>query len=77
MRPIPIKLIDHTTDQFLQQAVRPWPMSYNCRAEISVPKLQNDILDSLYGQTGYFQLLQTDSDVQERFAKCIKVMFPP
>ena len=77
IRSVPINLIDYARERFLQQAVIPWSMPYNCRAEISVPKLQNDIIDSLYGQTGYLQLLQIDAVVQEHFAKCIKVMFPP
>jgi hypothetical protein len=77
MQPVPINLIGYPKDKFLRRAVTPWSMSYNCRAEISVPKLQNDVIDSLFGQTGYFQLLKTDAGIQENFAKCIKVMFPP
>lgn len=75
--PIPIELIEYPTDRFLERSVTPWRMSYDCRAIISVPKFQIDIVNSVYAPTGYLQHLQTNSPAQERFAKCIEEIFPP
>jgi len=76
-RAIPIELDDRPTPQFLKKSVRPWPVSYDCRALISVPRFQIDIIKSIYGPRGYLHYLQSDLAGRERFAKCMKVLFPP
>lgn len=75
-RPNPIELDDCPT-KFLEKAVVPWRMSYDCRAIISVPTFQIDIVKSIYGPAGYLQWLQTDLKAREHFAKCMKIIFPP
>jgi hypothetical protein len=73
----PIELIDFATPQFMQKTLRPWPVEYNCRAIISVRSLQIDIIKSIYGKAGYLHHIRTDSMARERFARCMKVIFPP
>jgi hypothetical protein len=75
-RPIPIELIDHPL-KYLEKSVRPWCMSYNCRAVVSVRTFQIDIVKSIYGPAGYLQCLQSDLTAREHFAKCMKIIFPP
>jgi hypothetical protein len=75
-RPSPIELRDHPT-RYLEKTLRPWPMGYNCRAMISVRSLQIDIVKSTRGPKGYLECLRSELDARQRFAKCMKVIFPP
>lgn len=75
-RKVPIEVLDFTSQQFLRKTLRPWPVHYNCRAIISVRTFQSDILKSIYGPTGYLRLLETDRAARDRFAKCMKMIFP-
>jgi hypothetical protein len=73
----PIELVDFQTPKVLQKTLRPWSVSYNCRVIISVRTLQIDIIKSIYGPTGYICRLQSEPVARERFARCMKVLFPP
>jgi hypothetical protein len=73
----PIELIDYDPPLFMKKSVRPWPVDYNCRAIISVRSLQIDIVKSIYGKTGFLSHLTTDTAGRERFAKCMKDLYPP
>ena len=75
-RPIPIELHDHSIT-YLQKTLRPWPMAYDCRALISVRSLQIDIVKSINGPRGYLECLRSDLSARQRFAKCMKAIFPP
>jgi len=75
-RGTPIELIDYATPQFLKRSLRPWSVSYDCRAIISVRKFQIDIVRSIYGPRGYLRCLQSELTVRENFAKCMKILFP-
>jgi hypothetical protein len=75
-RTIPIELDDLTTPKYLTKSVTPWDMSYDCRALISVRKIQIDIIRSIYGPKGYLGYIQSDLIGRESFAKCMKVLFP-
>jgi hypothetical protein len=76
-RRVPIELVDFATPQFLKRSLRPWQVSYNCRAVISVRTFQIDIIKSIYGATGYLRYLQSQLIARENFAKCMQVLFPP
>src|SRR6516164_3730149 len=76
-RSSPLKLDDRPTPQFLKRTLRPWAVSYNCRAIISVRTFQIDIVKSIYGPKGYLRCLQSELIARENFAKCMKVIFPP
>jgi hypothetical protein len=76
-RKVPIEVLDFASQQFLRKTLRPWPVHYNSRAIISVRTLQNDIIKSIYGPAGYLRLLEKDAAARERFAKCMKIIFPP
>jgi hypothetical protein len=75
-RTVPISLDDHGT-KYLQQAVTPWRMAYDCRVTISVPTFQRDIINSIEGPAGYLANLKGDPTAQANFDKCIAKMFPP
>jgi hypothetical protein len=75
-RKLPIEVLDFTSQQFLRKTLRPWPVHYNCRAVISVRTFQSDIIKSIYGPSGYLRLLENDRLARERFAKCMKMIFP-
>ncbi len=72
-----IEVIDFPTPQFLSKAVRPWPVSYNCRIKVSVRSFQSDIVGSIYGRSGNLCHLQSDRMAREHFAKCMNDYFPP
>jgi len=71
-----IELVDFVNPLSLQKTLRPWSVSYDCRAVISVRSFQIDIIKSIYGPEGYFCFLQTDLAAQDRFVKCMKVIYP-
>ena len=73
----PIELIDFASPKFMQKTLRPWPVQYNCRAVVSVRSFQSDIVKSIYGKAGYLQHIRADAIARERFAKCMKAIFPP
>jgi hypothetical protein len=75
-RRLPIELDDHAV-KHLKKALRPWPISYDCRALISVRSLQTDIVKSIYGPSGYLACLKAELIAREHFAKCMRAMFPP
>jgi hypothetical protein len=76
-RKLAIEVLDLSPQQFLRKTLRPWPVHYNCRAVISVSTFQSDIIKSIYGPMGYLRFLETDPSARERFAKCMKMIFPP
>jgi hypothetical protein len=51
----------------------PWPVSYDCRIEVSVRSLAIDIVRSI---EGYLQDLQSNPKARENFAKCMEYYFP-
>ena len=73
----PIDLVNYDPPLFMKRSVRPWPVDYNCRAIISVRSFQIDIVKSIYGKTGFLSYLGTDTTGRERFAKCMKDLYPP
>jgi hypothetical protein len=75
-RSAPIELVDYDPPRFIEKALRPWDVSYDCRVHISVRSFQIDITNSIYGPAGYLRHLQSDLAAQENFAKCMKVLFP-
>jgi hypothetical protein len=51
----------------------PWPVSYDCRIEVSVRSLEIDIVGSI---DAYLRHLQSDRVARECFAKCMREYFP-
>jgi hypothetical protein len=68
-----IDLEDLATPKWLSKTLRPWPMSYDCRARISVRSLQIDIIKS---SKGYLRHLEKDHTAQEHFAACMREYYP-
>jgi hypothetical protein len=73
----PIGIIDYPTPQDFKRSLRPWPMSHNCRVKISVRSFQIDIVNSIYGPSGYLHDLKNDPVARERFARCMIHLYPP
>jgi hypothetical protein len=71
-----IELEDFAVPKWLRRSLRPWSMSYNCRARIRIRSLQIDIIKSIYGPSGYLRHLLTNQTAQERFAACMKDYYP-
>lgn len=71
-----IELEDFPESKWLRKTLRPWSMSYNCRAKISIRSLQTDIIKSIYGPSGYLRHLLTSQTAQEHFAACMKEYYP-
>jgi hypothetical protein len=69
-----IALQDFPEPKYLRTTLRPWPMSYNCRARIRIGSLQIDIINS---SKGYLRHLQKDHAAQGRFAACMREYYPP
>jgi len=69
-----IAIMDYPTPRRLVQTRTPWPVSYDCRIEVSVANLAKDIVGSI---DRYLQHLQSDRVAREHFAKCMKDYFPP
>jgi len=72
----PIELIHHPP-KLLKKSIRPWDVSYDTRALVSIKRIRADIVKSIYGRSGYLHHLKTDGIARERFAKCMVVYFPP
>jgi hypothetical protein len=71
-----IEMVDYSPPRLLVQTRRPWPVSYDCRIEVRVGSLAIDIVNSIYGQSGYLKHLQSDRKAREDFAKCMRNYFP-
>jgi len=72
-----IAVKDERTPRFLLKTPKPWPVSYNCRIEVSVRSLQIDIVGSIYGPSRYLRHLETSRMARERFTGCMLDYFPP
>jgi hypothetical protein len=68
-----IAITDYPTPRQLVQTPTPWPVSYDCRIEVSVASLAKDIVGSI---DGYLRHLESDRVAREHFAKCMKDYFP-
>ena len=71
-----IKIVYYTKPQQVKKTPTPWRVSFDCRMEISVPSLQDDVIASIYGPSGYLQHLRSSRKARERFAACMKIYFP-
>jgi hypothetical protein len=71
-----IKIVYYSKPQQLKKTSTPWPVSFDCRMKISVPSLQDDVMASIYGPSGYLQHLRSSRKAREHFAACMKVYFP-
>jgi len=72
-----IELIDYSPALLMKKSLRPWPVSYDCRVRISVRSFQIDIVKSIYGSAGFLSYIKSDATAQSRFAKCMRVLYPP
>ena len=69
-----IKVIDYPAPKSLwKQTVKPWPVSYDCRIEVSVRNFHSDIVNSI---SKYLRHLQKDRAAQDHFARCMIEYFP-
>jgi hypothetical protein len=69
-----IKVRDYPAPKsLLKETVKPWPVSYDCRIEVSVRNFHSDIVSSI---SKYLCHLQSDRTAQAHFAKCMIDYFP-
>ena len=68
-----IELIPYSTPKQLVQTPTPWPVSYDCRIEVSVRSLAIDIVRSV---EAYLDALKSNTEAQDNFAKCMEHYFP-
>ena len=75
----PIEIEDVTPQRYLRKRKHypSWDVPYNCIVRISVKQFQTDIIKSIYGHSGYLRALEIDPKVQQHFAACMEVYFPP
>jgi hypothetical protein len=73
----PIELIDYPSARTLLKTKTPWPVPYKSRIRVSLTALRRDIVNSIYGPTGYFQHLKSEPAARQRFARCLEVYAPP
>jgi hypothetical protein len=71
-----IAIDDLPKPKLLVKTLRPWPVSYNCRIEVSVRSFQSDVVRSIHGPSGYLQHLKSDQEARAHFAKCMIEYFP-
>jgi hypothetical protein len=69
-----IEIIDYSTPERLVKTPTPWPVSYDCRIEVSVRSLAIDIVWSI---EKYLQDLQSNPKARENFATRMEHYFPP
>jgi hypothetical protein len=67
----------HPSVRTLLKTETPWPVPYKSRIKVSLTALRRDIVNSIYGPTGYFQHLKSDPAARQRFARCLEVYAPP
>ena len=68
-----IEIVDCSTPKQLVQTPTPWPVTYDCRIEVSVRSLAIDIVWSI---EKYLKDLKSNSETQNNFAICMKHYFP-
>jgi hypothetical protein len=68
-----IEIIDYSTPERLVKTPTPWPVSYDCRIEVSVRSLAIDIVWSI---EKYLQDLQSNPKARENFATRMEHYFP-
>ena len=71
-----VEIVYYSKPQQVKKTPTPWPVFFDCRMKISVRSLQEDIIASIYGPSGYLQYLNSSRSARERFAKCMIDYFP-
>jgi len=73
----PIELTDFPNSQTRLKTKTPWPVPYDSRILISIRKFQADIINSIYGPSGYLQCIKSEPTTRAYFEKYMKIYFPP
>jgi hypothetical protein len=73
----PIELIDYPTTRTILKTKTAWPVPYNARIKVSLTAFRRDIVNSIYGSSGYLSHLRSDRKARENFAACMKEYAPP
>jgi hypothetical protein len=73
----PIELIEYATPRTILRTKTAWPVPYTSRMKVSLTAFRNDIINSIYGPSGYLQHLQSDPTARKHFAQCMKEYAPP
>ena len=55
----------------LSKSPTPWPVFYDHRIRVSVRSFATDIVNSIYGQSGYLEHLQSNAPAKVNFEKCM------
>jgi hypothetical protein len=61
----------------LKKTRTPWPVQYDHRIRISLRSFSSDIVQSIYGPSGYLKHLQSEPTARKRFEKCMNDFYPP
>jgi len=69
-----IEIHDLTAPEYLKPVFLPWKVPYDCIVTIGLRAFYNDIKQSV---AKYLDALRSDHEMQDNFAKCIKIIFPP
>jgi hypothetical protein len=69
-----IEIDDLTAPDYLKRVFVPWKVPYDCIVTIGLRAFYNDIKQSV---AKYRDALKSDRKMQDNFAKCIKIIFPP
>ena len=73
-----IEIVDYLPGiMWLVQTRRPWDVSYDCRIEVWIGSLANDIVKSIYEKSRYLQHLKSNPTARKHFEDCMKDYFPP
>jgi hypothetical protein len=73
----PIDLIDYPTTKTISRTKTAWAVTYTSRIKISLTALRIDIINSIYGPSGYLQHLRSDKTARNHFARCMLEYAPP
>ena len=60
----------------LSKSPTPWPVFYDHRIRVSVRSFATDIVNSIYGQSGYLEHLQSNAPAKVNFEKCMNYFYP-
>ena len=73
----PITLIDYPTPRTILKTRTAWPVPYTSRIKVSLSALRADIINSIYGPSGYLQHLKSDRAARSNFTRCMVAYAPP
>jgi hypothetical protein len=65
------------TPQLLKDVPSGWDVTFDHRMHVSIPKLANDAIQSVCGDSGYLHELASNQDCRSKFEYCMNQYFSP